>query len=202
MHCPQSTIPTSLLGFGVINLMEGCTLSSADFHYPHTFTSYTDVSLSFSLDSPEDKMEGGQFGELPDLPHFDYDPDEPLVIAANEAEVEEEEYEEEYENTEEDYTTRVSVETSVDVISSVPDLEAAASDTKVALVTKEDFMKKEEEAGGTELPGTELNISPEEAGTKTELHHSVLLKLRNKIAHGKHWLDDFTSAVREIQRST
>ena len=30
MHCPQSTIPTSLLGFGVINLMEGCTLRFAN----------------------------------------------------------------------------------------------------------------------------------------------------------------------------
>ena len=32
-------------------------LSSADFHYPHTFTSYTSVDISFSLNSPHDKMD-------------------------------------------------------------------------------------------------------------------------------------------------
>ena len=52
-----------------------------------------------------------------------------------------------------------------------------------------------------ELPDTELKVMPEGDNADTELHHEVLLKLRNKIKNGKHWLDDFTSAVREIRKA-
>jgi hypothetical protein len=203
MHCPQSTIPTSLLGFGVINLMEGCTLSSDDFHYPHTFTSYTDVAISFSLDVPEHKMDGEdydaeEYGEVPGLPSFHYDNSElPLVIAANEAEIEDDEYEytEGEEDFSEDVTTNVSVETSLKVVSS-----GSEDNTKAMLVTKDDFVEGSE--AETETPNVELKVVPEMSDTETELHHEVLLKLRNKIKNGKHWLDDFTRAVREIRANS
>lgn len=219
MHCPQSTIPTSLLGFGVINLMEGCTLSSADFHYPHTFTSYTSVDISFSLNSPHDKMDEQDYedyGDYNEVPRpFNFDSSEPLVIAANEAEVEEDYFSNEL-------TTRVSVESSVNVISNIPEQGEDIHDSetkKSGLVTKEDFIKDAAIANvanimdvmvssndiqmsvATELPNTELKLVPEGADTDTELHHDVLLKLRNKIKNGKHWLDDFTSAVREIRKA-
>ena len=40
------TVPTSLFGFGVITLVEGCSLSSEEFLYPPTFAGYSDISLA------------------------------------------------------------------------------------------------------------------------------------------------------------
>ena len=146
---------------------------------------------------------------------FNFDSSEPLVIAANEAEVEEDYFSNEL-------TTRVSVESSVNVISNIPEQGEDIHDSetkKSGLVTKEDFIKDAAIANvanimdvmvssndiqmsvATELPNTELKLVPEGADTDTELHHDVLLKLRNKIKNGKHWLDDFTSAVREIRKA-
>ena len=194
-------------------------LSSADFHYPHTFTSYTSVDISFSLNSPHDKMDEQDYEDYEDyneVPRpFNFDSSEPLVIAANEAEVEEDYFSNEL-------TTRVSVESSVNVISNIPEQGEDIHDSetkKSGLVTKEDFIKDAAIANvanimdvmvssndiqmsvATELPNTELKLVPEGADTDTELHHDVLLKLRNKIKNGKHWLDDFTSAVREIRKA-
>lgn len=204
MHCPQSTIPTSLLGFGVINLMEGCTLSSTDFHYPHTFTSFTDVELSFNLDVADEKKEDSEgYEELPSLPQFHYDSDEPLVIAAIEAEIEDYSEDTTDEYFTDDVTTKVSVETSVEVISSIPDEDTVIENLKAALVTKDDFMEKATESDmNDELKTkTELKVLGQSSSTDTKLHQEVLVKLRDKIKNGKHWLDDFTSAVREIRKS-
>ena len=200
-------------------------LSSADFHYPHTFTSYTSVDISFSLNSPDDKMdEVEDYEDYNEVPRpFNFASNEPLVIAANEAEVEEDD--EDYFSNE--FTTRVSVESSVNVISSIPENEKKEEGIrdleikKSGLVTKEDFIKDaaianvanimevmvssndiDMQTGVTELPNTvELKLMPEGVDADTDLHHEVLLKLRNKIKNGKHWLDDFTSAVREIRKS-
>ena len=150
---------------------------------------------------------------------FNFDSNEPLVIAANEAEVEEDVSDEDYFSNDE-FTTRVSVESSVNVISNIPEGEDYDSETKKSgLVTKEDFIKDAAIANvanimdvmvssndiqmtvATDLPNNELKLLPELADTDTELHHEVLLKLRNKIKNGKHWLDDFTSAVREIRKT-
>ena len=121
-----------------------------------------------------------------------------------------------------EFTTKVSVESSVNVISNLPkkdeeedyDMET----NKSGLITKEDFIKdaaianvanimdvmvssNDIQMSATELPNTELKVMPEADNADTELHHEVLLKLRNKIKNGKHWLDDFTSAVREIRKA-
>ena len=200
--------------------------SSADFHYPHTFTSYTSVDISFSLNSPHDKMDEHddyeEYEDYNEVPRpFNFDSNEPLVIAANEAELEEDvSDDDDYFSNE--FTTRVSVESSVNVISTIPEQELGIRDTetkKAGLVTKEDFIKDAaianvanimdvmvssndiQMSAATELPNTELKLMPEGDDTDTELHHEVLLKLRNKIKNGKHWLDDFTSAVREIRKT-
>ena len=207
MHCPTPTIPTSLLGFGVINLMEGCTLSSTDFHYPHTFTSFTDVEFNFNLDVADEKKEDSEnYDELPSPPQFHYDSDEPLVIAAIEAETEDYSEETTNEYFTDDVTTKVSVETSVEVISSVPNEDTVIENLKAALVTKDDFMEKATESDmsdekNTDMPKTELKVLGQSTSTDTELHQEVLVKLRDKIKNGKHWLDDFTSAVREVRKS-
>ena len=171
------------------------------------------------MDEQDDYEEYEDYNEVPRP--FNFDSNEPLVIAANEAELEEDvSDDEDYFSNE--FTTRVSVESSVNVISTIPEQELGIRDTetkKAGLVTKEDFIKDAaianvanimdvmvssndiQMSAATELPNTELKLMPEGDDTDTELHHEVLLKLRNKIKNGKHWLDDFTSAVREIRKT-
>jgi hypothetical protein len=38
---------TPLSGFGVIGMAEGCTVTSNDFLYPHTFTGAITLNLNF-----------------------------------------------------------------------------------------------------------------------------------------------------------
>ena len=45
--CPDATTPTSLMGFGVISLADGCTITSHEFWYPHTLTGVISVNLDF-----------------------------------------------------------------------------------------------------------------------------------------------------------
>ena len=47
LQCPDSTTPTSLMGFGVISLADGCTITSHEFWYPHTLTGVINVHLDF-----------------------------------------------------------------------------------------------------------------------------------------------------------
>ena len=47
LKCPDGQTPTALMGFGVINLAEGCTITSHDFWYPHTFKGVVDVDMDF-----------------------------------------------------------------------------------------------------------------------------------------------------------
>lgn len=201
---------------------DGFLSSSSDFLYPHTFTSYTQTTISLSMGPPQDKMaEGEQYEEyeeyeLPKLPSFDYDSEEPLVIAANEAEVEEEDYYYEDVTTEDfsenvstedfsdDVTTKISVETSETVVSNIPDQEVMGS-MKDILVTKDDFTQEPEtttmSGSNTETTNSELKLLPEGMDADTELHQEVLLKLRDKIKFGKHWLADFTNQVKDIKKS-
>lgn len=261
MNCPNTTIPTSLLGFGVINLMEGCTLTSDEYLYPHTFAGYSDVSMSFEIDLNADKKmeqdddedDGKEEEDGEEYEDYEYgihqinyyDTDEPLIISAVEAETEDyydmvvtgtEAYistslpDEDYFS--EDLTTKVSVETSFDVISNIPDsIEiqemsdkfdvivpkpsiSPEEEMKDNLVTKDDFVAPQDsnhleddsldmsEEAAT-LPNTvdnELKILPEDSEQQTEIHHNVLVKLKDKIKNGKHWLDNFSSTFREFRK--
>ena len=51
------------------------SLSSGDFHYPHTFTSYTNVDISFSTHSADDKMdENDDYEDYDEVPcPFNFD---------------------------------------------------------------------------------------------------------------------------------
>jgi len=262
MNCPNTTIPTSLLGFGVINLMEGCTLTSEEYLYPHTFAGFSDVSMSFEISDSADKKMDEQVDEddeddedyddeyedyeygLHQINYYDYT-DEPLIISAVEAETEDyydmvstgtEAYtitsEPDNDYFSEDLTTRVSVETSFDVISNLPDKteiqdmsdkydmiipkpsKSPEEELKDSLVTKDDFVApqdtnhldddsldmSEEEATTPSTVGNELKILPEDSEEQTEVHHNVLVKLKDKIKNGKHWLDNFSSTFREFRR--
>jgi hypothetical protein len=47
MVCPDGNQPTGLVGFGVINLKEGCTITSDEFWYPHTHAGIIEISITF-----------------------------------------------------------------------------------------------------------------------------------------------------------
>ena len=51
------------------------SISSGDFHYPHTFTSYTNVDISFSIHSATDKMdENDDYEDYDEVPcPFNFD---------------------------------------------------------------------------------------------------------------------------------
>jgi len=255
MNCPNTTIPTSLLGFGVINLMEGCTLTSEEFLYPHTFSGYSDVAMSFEVDLNADKKiendiedEDGDNDNSEEYEDYEYgihqlnyyDTDEPLIISAVEAETEEyyddlvatgtESYYSDSSLPEDyftdDVTTKVSVETSFDVISNIPDntekqemsdkLDVMATKPTISpedemkdnLITKDDFVAPEEnvilqeseEATIRNMVDNELKILPASPDQETEVHHTVLVKLKDKIKNGKHWLENFSSTFRELKR--
>ena len=47
LRCPDGTTRTGLVGFGVISLAEGCTITSHGFWYPHTFKGVIEVNLDY-----------------------------------------------------------------------------------------------------------------------------------------------------------
>lgn len=47
MQCPDGDTPTFLVGFGVISLDEGCTITSEDFWYSHTYAGMIEINLGF-----------------------------------------------------------------------------------------------------------------------------------------------------------
>ena len=231
MNCPNSTVPTSLLGFGVINLPEGCTLTSDDYYYPHTFTGFSDLEMSFRLE-PEEAEAGLHTHSLQQIEPGVSGPGEPAVIAAVEAELEAEaEYYDEYDvatarNTEadpgvteqqlsEEATTRVSVETSYNVLSDGPEIvENTLDDDDVIdysdeglkdnedgkidhyIITKADFIKDTSE----ESSSGEIKISPETGEEATEVHHDVLVKLKHDISQSNDWLLNINNAFRELRK--
>merc|ERR1712223_1279097 len=78
LQCPDGNIPTSLMGFGIVGLAEGCTISDEEFWYPHTFAGSMQLSLSFgdkgweSTEFHTDLAEGqSDFLDFPDHEYSD-----------------------------------------------------------------------------------------------------------------------------------
>ena len=78
LQCPDGNIPTSLMGFGIVGLAEGCTISNEEFWYPHTFAGAMQLNLSFgdkgweSTEFHTDLAEGQEdFVEFPDHEYSD-----------------------------------------------------------------------------------------------------------------------------------
>ena len=236
MNCPNSSVPTSLLGFGVINLPEGCTLTSDDYYYPHTFSGFSDLSMTFKLDSAgegfdeeSDKLDDDAeyVHSLQQIMSADSAHEEPLIIAAVEAEDDTDEYDpvtrrservttidndEEYEDFGDDVTTKVSVETSYNVLSNEAEIvdnyvkngstnednnEGLNNneDTDNNILTKNDFVEDDNEDSKSE----ELHIIPESDDEETEVHHDVLIKLKNDLSKSNKWLININNAFRELR---
>ena len=247
MNCPNSSVPTSLLGFGesanhkrvflldsqslisisgVINLPDGCTLTSEDYYYPHTFAGFSDMALSFKLEDYEEP-EAGDIHHLNSITGDDLPP----VIAAVEAELEYEYYDEDYdmstsastdnyaqddmEEFSDDVTTRVSVETSYNVLSNGPEIvdnNVNYDDTNNSndegfsnkdgekmdnyIITKDDFINDTSE----ESSSGEIAVSPESEDDTTEIHHDVLVKLKSDLTQNNEWLININNAIREFRR--
>ncbi len=47
LQCPDGNQRTSLKGFGIIGLAEGCTVTNEQFWYPHTFAGAMTLTLTF-----------------------------------------------------------------------------------------------------------------------------------------------------------
>ena len=138
--------------------------------------------------------------------------EEPLIISAVEAEEEEKEYyydEEpgaattEPEFFSEDLTTKVSVATSFGILTNLPGTET--------LLTKADFVAEAEEEGSGAGAGESVedgegglvsgvvSVLPEAEDQETEVHHDVLLKLKDRIKHGNNWLENFSETFRQLR---
>ena len=234
MNCPNSSVPTSLLGFGVINLPDGCTLTSDDYYYPHTFAGFSDMALSFKLGA-DDYEEGGDIHHLNSITAGDSTREEPLVISAVEAELEDdyenEYYDEDYDMStsastdnyaqddmdefSDDVTTRVSVQTSYNVLSNGPEIldnSVNYDDTNNSndegfsnkdgekmdnyIITKDDFINDNSE----ESSSGEIIVSPESEDDTTEIHHDVLVKLKSDLTQNNQWLVNINNAIREFRR--
>ena len=68
------------------------------------------------------------------------------------------------------------------------DVMDAAGDVKDAV---SDVMNGDVKAAAEQVVNGVLEVATEAAGTETEIHHDTLVKLKDKIARGKHWLDDY-----------
>ena len=85
LQCPDGNIPTSLMGFGIVGLAEGCTISNEEFWYPHTFAGVMNLNLNFgdkgweSADFHTDLLEGEE--DFLDFPDDEYEDD--LAVVAN-----------------------------------------------------------------------------------------------------------------------
>ena len=203
MNCPNSSIPTSLLGFGVINLPDGCTLTSDDYYYPHTFSGVSDMQISFKRDPEADKKMEDDLHQITQNDEA-FQKDEPLIISAVEAESEEYYYDETTPSTEEyfsdEVTTKVSVETSVNVLSNIAteqvDKVDDDQDQGYHILTKEDFISDDDDSASNEL-----TILPESGEEPTEIHHEMLVKLQNRLSTSNKWLDNISNnLLREMRR--
>ena len=177
------------------------------------------MQISFKLDTEFDnKMDANVMGEesgLQDLHQITqndeaFHKDEPLIISAVEAEPEEYYYDETTASTEdyftEDVTTKVSVETSVNVLSSVGaeqmdkvDDDQGSKNEEIMnnyILTKDDFISEDDDAASNEL-----NILPESSEEATEIHHDMLVKLKNRLSTSNKWLDNISNnLLREMRR--
>ena len=174
------------------------------------------MQISFKLDTEFDnKMDANVMGEesgIQDLHQITqndeaFHQDEPLIISAVEAEPEEYYYDETTDLTEEyfteDVTTKVSVETSVNVLSSVgaeqldKDDDQGSKNEEIMnnyILTKDDFISEDNDAASNEL-----TIVPETEAT--EIHHDMLVKLKNRLSTSNKWLDNISNNIlREMRR--
>ncbi len=47
LECPGERTPTALVGFGVLSLAEGCTITSDEFWYAHTSSGLIEINTGF-----------------------------------------------------------------------------------------------------------------------------------------------------------
>lgn len=85
LQCPDGNIPTSLMGFGIVGLADGCTISNDEFWYPHTFAGAMQLNLNFgdkgweNADFHTDLLEGQE--DFLDFSAEEYGDDLAAVVA-------------------------------------------------------------------------------------------------------------------------
>ena len=190
------------------------------------------MTMSFKLDEDLDDTEYDETEythTLHQIKPGDSTDELPLIISAVEAEVDDEEYydlvttasermytmeDDDIEGFSDDVTTRVSVETSYNVLSNDPEIvdnsvnnvddnddndkeytNNQEDKTDNYIITKDDFINNSSEDSSSE----ELKVI-ESPNDSTEVHHDVLVKLKSDITNGNNWLININNAVRELRK--
>merc|ERR1719264_929493 len=112
-----------------------------------------------------------------------------------------------------DVTTRVSIETSYNVLSDGPEIvdidnnnvnndvnpdDSYDEEEKMDhyIITKDDFIND----AGEDSSSGEIAVSPESEDDTTEIHHDVLVKLKSDLTQNNEWLININNAIREFRR--
>jgi len=176
LQCPDGNIPTSLMGFGIVGLAEGCTISNEEFWYPHTFAGAMQLNLSFgdkgweSTEFHTDLAEGQEdFVEFPDHEYSDElaavaNDDKAIIIEDPTAR-----------SVNPDLTTTLSSTESED------DINSQSSSTSTTL----DSTSTEGVSESPDIPVTPifqlLNVQDPPDGKETEIHNDILVKLKEQL---------------------
>ncbi len=168
MQCPSGDTPTFLVGFGVISLDEGCTISSHDFWYAHTYAGMGEVNLSFGDKNPIDDDDDDDFEEEYDLSNFendvmfvDDDAEDALVL---EQEIKQEEAE-------------TSTEAEVHAYS--------ANNESDPEEVEDESEESEEDAKAISNGDGVINVqNPVDGNDATEIYKNILLRLKDTFNSG------------------
>ena len=63
------------------------------------------------------------------------------------------------------------------------------------ILTKKHFKKPQNENSVVDIVKKVLNYQKEDNNIETDVHHNMLVSLKDKISSGKHWLDSYKSST-------
>lgn len=167
LQCPDGNIPTSLMGFGIVGLAEGCTISNEEFWYPHTFAGVMQLSMTFgdkgwdSSDFHTDLLEGQ--ADFLDFPDDEYSAELALAANSDSAIIIEDPTARSVPNPSTDITTPWS---SSDEDSSTEEVQQSSTTTEVSSASEPIFQT--------------LNVQDPE-NKATEIHNDILVKLKEQL---------------------
>lgn len=179
-----SSTPTELIGFGVLNLNPGCTITSEQFWYAHTFNGMVEVSVGFGS-AKEDEID---LDEDDDPANYDINnfQDDPVFQT----------YEDLAETTTYEDLDAVNM---TDATNADPDQDDAIVHENVNVVLEDDGEASvtTEESSTIDEPemtasreqqddviGSGLNVrNPEQPESSTFIYKDLLVKLKNKLSN-------------------
>ena len=175
LECPDgSSTPTGLVGFGVIQLAEGCTITSDEFWYSHTFAGMVEVNVGFGSDEEDEDLDSEVLGSDYDINNFQDD----VMFQTYEDLAETTTYDDLLDNSNESDDALI-VENN-DIIDSLEE---------AALVTTEDpndHGSKQDETASREqeiINSGGLNVENPGGESATQIYKDLLVKLKDKLSN-------------------